>query len=836
MQPVCTFIVMLLFHLGSEFSSAVDSLTSAQLLKDPGTLVSNKKIFSFGFFSPPNSTNRYVGIWYNQPFTKEVIWVANKNNPLTDHSGVLKLSVTGNLQVLNGKNETLWSSNVTLPKARFSMARILDYGDLVVEVFESNTTRQNGTALWQSFQHPTDSVLPNMRFTLTKKSDLRNVLQSWTSPTDPSNGRFALGTNSFSLFQIIIWDGDSIYWRSGPWNGNIFIGTRYHNTGYGNIFINTGTFTQDDTGGVLSLVFTGANESFLSHYALSYQGIIAQRWWDGTKKSWSVSWNAPDNECDIYAKCGVFGSCNPKTSPICSCLKGFEPKDKEEWKRGNWTSGCVRRKPRDCTSEGFLRLGTMKVPDNAEWTVGLNKDQCRDKCVTNCTCLAYAYDTAIACMTWSVNLVDIAVLAPGGTDLFVRLAYSELGNNNRVKIIIIVSVILGLVILLATIIWFLWKWRAQKKSKELPKRNKRFENQQGRKKSISDQHVFGDKSQVMLEDLQVTKFEDVVKATNDFHEDNLLGRGGFGQVYKGTLEDGQEIAVKRLSRASGQGIEEFMNEVLVISKLQHRNLVKLLGCCVDGEEKMLIYEYMLNKSLDAYLFDSQKRKLLHWQKRFSITEGICRGLLYLHRDSRLRIIHRDLKPSNILLDENLNPKISDFGMARIFGGSQDQGSTQRVAGTYGYMSPEYAMEGHFSEKSDVFSFGVLFLEIISGKRNSSFWFQEESLSLIGYTWKLWNEDNMNSFIDPSICNPDLNEEIIRCIHVGLLCVQELAKDRPNISTVISMLVRDITDLPKPKPPGFMQRQTANDKGSSSVLTSENTSSMNDVTVTSITPR
>ncbi|XP_075667339.1 G-type lectin S-receptor-like serine/threonine-protein kinase At1g11330 isoform X2 [Castanea sativa] len=234
-----------------------------------------------------------------------------------------------------------------------------------------------------------------------------------------------------------------------------------------------------------------------------------------------------------------------------------------------------------------------------------------------------------------------------------------------------------------------------------------------------------------VQELPLFNFEMLVRATNDFHLSSKLGQGGFGPVYKGKLSDGQEIAVKRLSRTSAQGLEEFMNEVVVISKLQHRNLVRLLGCCVEGEERMLLYEYMPNKSLDAFLFDPHKERLLDWKKRFNIIEGIGRGLLYLHRDSRLRIIHRDLKASNILLDKELNPKISDFGMARIFGSDEDQANTNRVVGTYGYMSPEYAMEGRFSEKSDVFSFGVLLLEIVSGRRNTSFYNDEQSQSLLG---------------------------------------------------------------------------------------------------------
>ncbi|KAH9796653.1 G-type lectin S-receptor-like serine/threonine-protein kinase B120 [Citrus sinensis] len=192
----------------------------------------------------------------------------------------------------------------------------------------------------------------------------------------------------------------------------------------------------------------------------------------------------------------------------------------------------------------------------------------------------------------------------------------------------------------------------------------------------SDMVVGG--SQVNGTDLPMFNFNTIAVATNYFSEGNKLGRGGFGPVHKGKLPEGQDIAVKRLSRKSGQGLEEFKNEIILIAKLQHRNLVRLLGCCIQGEEKMLIYEYMPNKSLDLFIFDPAKQALLDWTKRFAIIEGIARGLLYLHRDSRLRIIHRDLKASNILLDEDMNPKISDFGMARIFGFNQNEANTNRV--------------------------------------------------------------------------------------------------------------------------------------------------------------
>ncbi|XVE51224.1 hypothetical protein DITRI_Ditri02bG0022700 [Diplodiscus trichospermus] len=386
------------------------------------------------------------------------------------------------------------------------------------------------------------------------------------------------------------------------------------------------------------------------------------------------------------------------------------------------------------------------------------------------------------------------------------------GKKQGIKVIVITAGILGTIM---GAIFFSFLGRRIARNTERMGRSEEFKTEEACSKIFS--HTMLGKSQngVKFQELQLFDFGKLAAATNNFHPTNMLGKGGFGLVYKGKLQDGQEIAVKRLSRASVQGLEEFMNEAMVISKLQHRNLVKLLGCCIDGEEKMLVYEYMPNKSLDVFLFDSQKQKLLDWRKRFNIIEGISRGLLYFHRDSRLRIVHRDLKASNILLDEELNPKISDFGIAKIFGGNESHANTRRVFGTYGYMSPEYAMKGQFSEKSDVFSFGVLTLEIVSGRRNSSFHEDEHSLSLLGYAWKLWSENNILALIDPVMnLDPSFHREVSRCIHVGLLCVQNFAKDRPTMSTVASMLSSEIENLPTPKQPPFIDERTPMDHSQS----------------------
>ncbi|MFS7935654.1 putative protein kinase RLK-Pelle-DLSV family [Helianthus anomalus] len=216
-------------------------------------------------------------------------------------------------------------------------------------------------------------------------------------------------------------------------------------------------------------------------------------------------------------------------------------------------------------------------------------------------------------------------------------------------------------------------------------------------------------------ELPLLSFSIIADAIANFSPDNKLGEGGFGPVYKGVLEEGQQVTVKRLSRNSSQGLDEFKNE---------------------GDEKLLIYEYMPNKSLDSFIFDKAQSLFLDWTKCFNIIKGIARGLVYLHQDSRLRIIYRDLKASNILLDQDMNPKISDFGIVRSFGGNESQGNTERVVGTYGYMSPEYAIDGIFSVKSDVFSFGVLVLEIVSGKRNRRFTQQDTGNNLMGHVSSL----------------------------------------------------------------------------------------------------
>eukprot|EP01018_Ginkgo_biloba_P041198 Gb_00029 [translate_table: standard] len=325
------------------------------------------------------------------------------------------------------------------------------------------------------------------------------------------------------------------------------------------------------------------------------------------------------------------------------------------------------------------------------------------------------------------------------------------------------------------------------------------------------EHVSGSllsQEQIMynLETLQV--------ATGNFHQDNKLGEGGFGPVYKGIMSDGREIAVKKMSLRSAQGKTEFMNEVKLVANIRHRNLARLLGCCTKGPERLLVYEYLPNKSLDNFLFHAEKRKHLNWQKRYNIILGVARGLLYLHEDSQLRIIHRDIKASNILLDDKLNPRIADFGLAKLFPEDESHVHT-RVAGTYGYMAPEYAMRGQLSVKADVYSFGVLLLEIVSGRKNTDSNLPLEAQNLLEWTWRLYKRGQILDVIDEELVRSCPQEQALRCIHVGLLCVQADPALRPPFSNVILMISSNSVTLGDPSKPAFVNVSHSHKSKSSS---------------------
>ncbi|XP_077243376.1 G-type lectin S-receptor-like serine/threonine-protein kinase At4g27290 isoform X2 [Tasmannia lanceolata] len=767
-----------------QICSAIDTITTTQSIKDGETLISQGEKFALGFFSPGSSSNRYVGIWYNKLPGQTVVWVANRENPLTDSSGVLTIAGDGNLVILGGSQKSLWSTNISI-LANNTNAMLLGSGNLILcrDKCDNHTT-----ALWESFNYPAHVLLPGMKHGFNRKTGHNWSLTSWRSQNDPGNGEFSHRLDPEGWPEFYIWKGPDRIWRNGIWNNQRLVHATLDRSIQ--ILFNFSYISNEDEVYVTTNV---KNDSLITMIDLDYSGIYQRLIWYEESHQWRQYWSALQDQCDNYAVCGPYGICSVSRTPVCDCLQGFEPKSPQNWFMRDGTDGCVRRTSLDCRngSDGFLRLEHVKSPDTrkARLDASLSSNQCENECWNNCSCTAYASADANGwgngCVIWYGDLIDIKLFDDGGDVIYVRLAASELG------LMVIES----------------------------------------RRENLS--RTYEPRGSMKGMEFPLFDLGTVVAATENFSDAKKLGEGGFGPVYKGKLFNGQEIAVKRLSRNSGQGTEEFRNEVMLISKLQHRNLVKILGYCIQGEEKMLIYEYMSNKSLDSYIFDQSRRELLDWRKRFDIIVAIARGVLYLHEDSRLRIIHRDLKASNVLLDNEMNPKISDFGMARIFGGNQTQANTRRVVGTYGYMSPEYAMNGLFSVKSDVFSFGVILLEIISGKKNSCY-VDDPSITLIGHAWELWKEDRALELLDPSIMvNSCAENEVLRCVHVGLLCVQESPRDRPTMSAVVFMLGNETT-MNQPKKPAFTLQDDYKDRNKP---TSETGScSINEMSITEVESR
>ncbi|PHU11225.1 G-type lectin S-receptor-like serine/threonine-protein kinase [Capsicum chinense] len=404
-------------------------------------------------------------------------------------------------------------------------------------------------------------------------------------------------------------------------------------------------------------------------------------------------------------------------------------------------------------------------------------------------------------VVWQVSYDWNSVLSQAAAaevkDLQERAASDQsIGMQKKKKLnqLIIILIPMGCLLMLLLLVFTLWHLKRRKVLQ--------FKERMARNKIGSE--INEEKGDEETRTLQVYSFDEMKEATNNFSVENELGKGGYGPVYKGKLRNGKEIAVKRLSETSSQGLEEFENEVILTAKLQHINLVKVVGFCIENEEKMLIYEYMPNKSLDHYIYNQVRRLILNWEKRVQIIEGIIQGLLYLQEYSRLTIIHRDIKASNILLDSQMQPKISDFGMARIFKKDAVEANTNRIVGTMGYIPPEYAIEGRYSTKSDVFSFGVLLLQIISGKKNTCLHGPDEhQLNLLEYAFEMWRDGKGMEFMDQSLDDEIHSCKLLKCMQIALLCVQKNPLDRPTMLEVCSMF-KNIENLVmnSPKRPAF----------------------------------
>ncbi|XVF15209.1 hypothetical protein REPUB_Repub09cG0130700 [Reevesia pubescens] len=563
---------------GLYFSSAADdTLTPIQSIKNGSTLVSTGQSFELGFFSSGESSNQYLGIWYKR-FPNIVVWVANRENPVNDSHAILNISSTGNLVIFDGENKTVWSSNSSRA-AKNPVAQLLDSGNFVVRDTDSEDT---DSYLWESFELPSDTQLPGMKIGWNLKTGINRYLTSWKDLNDPSPGDFTYGIEKIGLPQVVLREGMKKRFRTGPWNGIRFSGfSSQLSTVFNHVFVDT---TEE-----LYVNSEVKDNSIITRLVVNESGLIQRLVLYGNSSEWTVMYALQNDLCDDYARCGPNGICRINKRPICECLTGFLPRLQHEWEVLNWTAGCVRT-PLGCQKgEGFVKLANVKLPDLMEFKLNksLNLKDCRAECLKNCSCIAYANSDisngGTGCLMWFGNLIDIREFIEGQTeqDIYIRMPASELSDSSlkskTMVITVATSTIFGLLAFLLACWYAIWKYRRKKRGSKTDK-----------------------------EDLELPLFDfvTIASATNNFSDSNKIGKGGFGLVYKGELFKGLDIAVKRLSSNSHQGVEQFKNEVVMIAKLQHRNLVRLLGCCIERDERMLIYEFMPNKSLDCFIFGS----------------------------------------------------------------------------------------------------------------------------------------------------------------------------------------------------------------------------------------
>jgi len=514
-------------------------------------------------------------------------------------------------------------------------------------------------------------------------------------------------------------------------------------------------------------------------------GQMRRRQWVEGRDDWVLFCTEPHDACDVFGSCGPFGVCSNTTSPACECPAAFAPRSQGEWARGITASGCARRAVLACTNDGFLKMPyAVQLPNgSAVEAAGARSDKaCAAACRRDCSCTAYLYD-GTKCSVWNGELVNLRKLptndqgVAAAAALHLRVAASEVppsapAHSWRKSMVILGSSVSAVVLLLAGLIIGV--------AVVLRKRR-------GKGKVTAVQ------GSLLLLDYQAVK-----AATRDFTE--KLGSGSFGSVYKGALPDKTPVAVKKLDGLR-QGEKQFRAEVVTLGTIHHINLVRLRGFCSEGNKRALVYDYMPNGSLDAHLFKSTSgSKVLSWGQRFGVAVGVARGLAYLHEKCRECIIHCDIKPENILLDEELGAKLADFGMAKLVGHEFSRVLTT-MRGTMGYLAPEWLTGAPVTAKADVYSFGLLLFELVSGRRNNGS-SEEGGRSAVYFpvhaAVKLHAGDVVG-LLDEKLDGDANVEELERVCKVACWCIQDEEGDRPTTGLVVQQL-EGVADMGLPPIP------------------------------------
>ncbi|KAF7113562.1 hypothetical protein RHSIM_RhsimUnG0113300 [Rhododendron simsii] len=707
-------LLFLFFTFNLPISLGSDTIFANQSLSGDQTIVSSNGTFKLGFYQTGDSSNYYICIVYNQVSLQTIAWVANRNTPISDkYSSVLKI-MDGNLVLLDKSQIPIWSTNQNSAASSSVVAVLGDDGNLVVKDGFNSTQ-----PIWQSFDFPTNTWLPGAKLAYNKRTRIHQYLTSWKNSEDPSQGLFSLSLKADTKEYVILWNGSEQYWSSGSWNGQIFSWVPEMRLNYNY------NFSYVDNENESYFTYSMYDPKIISRFVMDVSGQITQQTWLETTGQWNLFWSQPREQCEVYAFCGAFGACNQITQPFCNCLKGFSPVG--DWNLRDYSGGCARTNKLQCgntsvtnqeSTDKFYEYPNMGLPDNSLSVASSSAAGCASFCLNNCSCTAYSYYSN-GCSIWIGELLNLQLSPNDGTGrtLYLRLATSEFskGTENQGIIIGAVAGSVGLVLLLGLVFIIIWK------------RQRRFV---GKTKVEGSLVAFG------YRDLQI--------ATKNFSE--KLGGGGFGSVFKGTLPGSTIIAVKKLESIS-QGEKQFRMEVSTIGTIQHVNLVRLRGFCSDGNQKLLVYDYMQNRSLDSHLFHEREGQVLDWKTRVLTT----------------------------------------------------------MRGTRGYLAPEWISGVAITAKADVYSYGMMLLEFVSGRRNSEQSDKDGKFKFFP-TWAasvVVGGGDLFSLLDHRLEKNADEEELRRMARVACWCIQDDENHRPTMGQVVQIL-EGVLEVNRPRVPRSLQ--------------------------------
>ncbi|XP_010251720.1 PREDICTED: putative receptor protein kinase ZmPK1 [Nelumbo nucifera] len=787
--------ILISFHYACASSAPRNSLHrgSSLLVENYASdlLTSADGSFTCGFYQVGVNAFSFA-IWFTNSKERTVAWMANRDQPINGQRSRVSLHRDGTMVLTDAEGSAIWSTNTTNTKAE--KAELLNTGNLVLK-------DPYGKVLWQSFDHPTDTLLP------LQPLIRNNKLVSATGNNSYFSGYYALFFDNDNVLKLIHEGPDfsSAYWP----NPDVGV-LKNDRIGYNRTRIavldEMGRFSSSDS---MRISATDLGHGIKRRLTMDYDGNLRLYSLNESNGSWVVSWEAVPQQCLVRGLCGEYGICVYTPKPKCSCPPAYEMKEPS-----NWNSGCKPKFKGRCYQPQQVKFVELPHTDFYGFDLGpgqsVTLESCKNQCLQECSCKAFTYRLTGKpfCFLKSAlyngfqspdfegtiylklpkSLETSGTSAPMGSDLTcgsktqVLEHSSGIGStgSSRAKWKYLYSFVFLIgaieVLFIASGWWCLFRKQKLKAPME-------------------------DGYQVMLNQFRRFTYAELQKATKKFREE--LGRGGSGAVYKGVLEDNRVVAVKKLGEVIQE--EEFWAEVSTLGRINHMNLVRMWGFCCKGTERLLVYEYVENGSLDKHLFSnasisrsntSSRASPLNWKQRFKITLGTAKGLAYLHHECLEWVIHCDVKPENILLDKDFESKVSDFGLAKLShrGGSGSEFS--RIRGTKGYMAPEWALNLPITAKVDVYSYGVVLLEIVKGIRLSN-WVvvngEEEAeltrfIRMVKRKIKYGEDTWVDDIVDPSLRGQFNRNQAAMMIEIGISCIEEDRSKRPTMDTVVQALL------------------------------------------------